>query len=104
MYYKPNETDSNNLAEFKLSCEMASKTNTILWIGGDFNMPKIDWTNMTPTPDCKSPTLYQEFINIIYENNITQMNHLPTRENNILDLFFTSNPTLVNRTSIFPGC
>lgn len=31
------------------------------------------------------------------------MVNLPTRENNILDLFFTTNPTMVNQVNILPG-
>ena len=34
---------------------------------------------------------------------LEQMVTSPTRGQNILDLFFTTNPTLVNKTSILPG-
>ena len=29
--------------------------------------------------------------------------HRPTREDNILDLFFTNRPSLVNRSTVIPG-
>ena len=34
---------------------------------------------------------------------MTQTVSLPTRDSNILDLFFTTNTTLVQRVSILPG-
>ena len=34
---------------------------------------------------------------------LEQMVTSPTGGQNILDLFFTTNPTLVNKTSILPG-
>ena len=34
---------------------------------------------------------------------MTQTVSLPTRDSNILDLFFTTNPTLVKRVSNLPG-
>jgi hypothetical protein len=52
-YYKPKENDLCSLDEFNKSLSMATKSNAIVWVGGDFNMPKLDWSNITPTPDCK---------------------------------------------------
>ena len=34
---------------------------------------------------------------------LRQLSPLPTRDSNILDLFFTTNPTFVQRVSIIPG-
>ena len=54
-------------------------------------------------PDCKCPTFYRECLEVfdhcLLEKVVTQ----PTRCNHILDLFFTSNPTLVDEVSILPG-
>ena len=47
--------------------------------------------------------MYQEFIATINDNCLTQMVSDPTRENNILDLFLTNNPTLVDSVSVMPG-
>ena len=66
-------------------------------------MPKMDWTNMSPSKDCKQHLFYRQFIDILYDNNLTQVVQEPTRENNILDLFLTSNPSIINRTTIIPG-
>jgi hypothetical protein len=36
-------------------------------------------------------------------NNVTQIHDSPTRENNLLDLVFVSNPTLVKSSVNVPG-
>ncbi|WAR01728.1 LOW QUALITY PROTEIN: hypothetical protein MAR_008286, partial [Mya arenaria] len=60
----------------------------------------MDWNTMSPSPDRKHPTYYRKILETINDFNLTQMVNLSTRENNILDLFLTTNPTLVN---ILPG-
>ena len=66
-------------------------------------MPKMDWTNVTPSADCKHQSYYRHFIDQLYDNNLTQVVKDPTRENNILDLFLTNNPSIVNRATVIPG-
>ncbi|XP_053381760.1 uncharacterized protein LOC128549254 [Mercenaria mercenaria] len=102
-YYNPKEFDPHSLEELKKSLSMAAKSKANVWVGGDFNMPKLDWSNLAPTPDCKNKSHYREFIEILNDNNLTQVGQDPTRENHILDLFLTNNPTIVNRASITPG-
>lgn len=102
-YYKPKENDPYSLDEFNKSLSMATKSNATVWVGGDFNMPKLDWSNITPTSDCKLQSHYRDFINILFDNNLTQVVKDPTRENHILDLFLTNNPSIVNRANVIPG-
>ncbi|XP_060582784.1 uncharacterized protein LOC132739146 [Ruditapes philippinarum] len=102
-YYKPKENDPYSLDEFNKSLSMATKSNATEWVGGDFNMPKLDWSNITPTQDCKLQSHYRDFINILFDNNLTQVVKDPTRENHILDLFLTNNPSIVNRANVIPG-
>ena len=66
-------------------------------------MPKINWSNIAPTEDCKNQSYYRDFIDILYDNNMTQIVQDPTRENHILDLFLTNNPSIVNRANVIPG-
>ena len=58
---------------------------------------------MCPSPDCKHPSFYRQITEVLNDSNRTQTVSLPTRDSNILDLFFTTNPTLVKRVSILPG-
>ena len=58
---------------------------------------------MCPSPDCKHPSFYRQITEVLNDSNRTQTVSLPTRDSNILYLFFTTNPTLVKRVSILPG-
>ena len=102
-YYKPLEGDENSFTEFSKSLEKVTKKYTNIWVAGDLNLPKMDWDTSSPSPDCKHPNFYRQIIETFNDANLTQMVNLPTRDNNILDLFLTTNPTLVNQVSILPG-
>ena len=47
--------------------------------------------------------MYQDFASALDDNCLTQMVCEPIRENNILDLFITNSPTLVDSVSVVPG-
>lgn len=53
--------------------------------------------------DCKYPSQYGDFENILADFNLRQMVTEPTRYENTLDLFLTNNPTLVSMVEIIPG-
>ena len=61
------------------------------------------WENLKPLPDCGHPTFYRECIEAMNDCLLEQTVTSPTRGQNILDLFFTTNPTLVENVSIIPG-
>ena len=104
-YYKPNEFDPQSFAEFKKSVEKVSTVKGHTWILGDFNYPKMSWTDNLPTiaPDCKYSHQYEEFIDLLDEFSLTQLVTHPTRFDNILDLFLIDNPTLAKSVEIKPG-
>jgi len=58
---------------------------------------------MCPSPYCKHPSFYRQITEVLNDSNLTQTVSLATRDFNILDLFFTTIPTLVQRVSILPG-
>ena len=47
--------------------------------------------------------MYQDFVSTTNDNCLVQMVSKPTRDNNILDLCLTNNPTLVDNVIIEPG-
>ena len=73
------------------------------WLLGDFNLPEIDWENLIPSPECGHPTFYRDCLEVLDNCLLEQMVTSPTRGQNILDLFLTTNPTLVDNVSITPG-
>ncbi|MCG8048091.1 MAG: hypothetical protein JAY66_20795 [Candidatus Thiodiazotropha taylori] len=104
-YYKPNESDPLSFEEFKKSVAMVNSHKGHIWILGDFNYPKFTWTDNTPTisPDCKYPSQYEDFVELLDDFSLSQMVTRPTRYENILDLFLIDNPTLVKSVEIKPG-
>jgi len=102
-YYKPHENKQHTWEEFSKSLSKARKLNCNIWVAGDFNLPKMDWDHMCPSPDCKHPSFYRQITEVLNDSSLTQTVSLPTRDSNILDLFVTTNPTLVQRVSIIPG-
>ena len=102
-YYKPDDGDEVSLNLFSTSVQRVSSLNAYVVIGGDFNLPSIDWT----TCSLKSPSVYtnlhRQFLDLLNDHGLQQMVTFPTRENNTLDLLVTNYPTLVPRTEGVPG-
>ena len=89
--------------ELNKSLNLVNQTNSTVWLLGDFNLPKVDWEHLKPKPDCSHPTFYRECLEALGDCMLEQMVTSPTRGQNILDLFFTTNPTLVDDITIIPG-
>ena len=95
-YYRPWESDARSLEELKRSLEMVSKRKGSIWILGEFNFLKFSWdSDHVPTirPGCSYPTIYKDFISCLDDFGLVQMVSKPTRGDNVLDLFLTSNQT-----------
>lgn len=97
------------MQRFTDSLNHISKKNpssTIL-VGGDFNLPFIDWTNYSYIPGGND----KESCNILLEcfntNSFEQLVHEPTRciddTNNILDLCAINRPELVESVRVDEG-
>ena len=67
-----------------------------IWIGGDFNLPNIDWDNLSVNGHNYSVQLCNTLLELVTDFGLTQIVNLPTRENNILDIFLTNRPSLIN--------
>ena len=72
-------------------------------MAGDFNLSHIDWETQSTIPNCPKPGLCHELIDICNDFGFDQVVSKPTRGKNILDLFFTNNSTLVERSNVIPG-
>ena len=78
-----------------------------LWLGGDFNLPGIDWQNECVRPYAAHSAVCHQMLDISKNSYIDQLVNEPTTNtetnSNILDLFFTNNETLVNQVKVIPG-
>ena len=103
-YYKPHEWDLESIASFEemnKSLTLVNQTNSTVWLLGDFHLPKVDWENPIPSPDCGHQTFYRDCLGALIGCLLEQLMTSPTRGQNILDLFFTTNPsTLLDNASI----
>ncbi len=74
-----------------------------LWLAGDFNLGDIIWESQSVRQGAPKPSLCRDLIDISNDYGLEQLVELPTRGDNVLDLFFTSNPSLVSKSTVMPG-
>ena len=103
-FYMPhrNLKDLKNLDSSLKKLSEHSKSKHIL-LAGDFNCPDIDWDTLTVRPNAPDREIQQTLIDISIEHGLTQVHDQPTRQENILDLVFTDNPSLVKHSQSIPG-
>ncbi|XP_060583415.1 uncharacterized protein LOC132739673 [Ruditapes philippinarum] len=103
--YRPTNNDesyAHNLFDtISKVCKMYKKS--AIWITGDFNLPDINWTNNTIQGHQYKKSINEAFLHMEPDLGLTQMIDFHTRGNNILDLFFSNRPDLVNQCSPMPG-
>ena len=73
-----------------------------IWIGGDFNLPHTDWVNLSATPGNSCISQTETLIHAVNDHSLTQVIDCATRKNNLLDLLFTTRPSLVNQCGCIP--
>ena len=99
------EDDLESLREFQDSVSRIREHSDNVWVLGDFNLPMLSWPESSPEmkPDCSHKQVYDFYLSTIADYNFTQVVTEPTRKDNILDLFLTTNPTLINKVHCSPG-
>lgn len=73
------------------------------WVGGDLNLPDINWTTLSIEGNSNPVLVNQKFLDCVNHCGFEQMVDFPTRHNATLDLFLTNRPTLVDKCSPVPG-
>ena len=103
-FYRPHENDKHGLEELQKSLErICNRSSSHIWIGDDFNFPGYDWAKHHIKSGRSQPELTRTFLDIMADNGLTQTVKEPTYYENILDLFFMSNPSLVYNSQVIPG-
>ncbi|KAL3876446.1 hypothetical protein ACJMK2_034291 [Sinanodonta woodiana] len=107
-YYRPpNKTDADedylNITYSELTRLKSKKRNTVHIIGGDYNLPDIDWLSMTFNRTNHYPQrVNQTFVNIVHDMGLKQMVNFPIRVENTLDLTLTTHPSFMIRCKPLP--
>jgi hypothetical protein len=104
-FYRPPNDNKESFEQFKHSLESRppSLKKKPLILGGDFNLPEINWAEECITPGAQKSALCKELLAVAANESLSQIQEEPTRENSILDLYFTNRPGLVKHTQTIPG-
>ncbi|XP_072022667.1 uncharacterized protein [Amphiura filiformis] len=103
-YYRPPKSDMAYFRQLRESLNKIKKSqHSNIWLAGDLNLGDIDWPTQTIKPGCPKVALSKELIDLANDFGLEQMVNKPTRKGRILDLFLTTNPTLVVKAVNLPG-
>ena len=101
-FYMPHRNiEGINELNHSLSKLNSNSPKNIL-LGGDFNCQDIDWDTNVQHDQCTDRNVQESLIDLANDNSLSQIHRETTRENKLLDLIFTSNPSLAKSSSI-PG-
>ena len=105
-YYREPKATLENFDELNLSLNKVQSlkpySNMTSFLGGDFNLDDIEWDSGCAQPGATDKTHCDKLLEISKNCNLGQVNEIPTRQGRILDLLFTSHPTLVQRHNVCP--
>ena len=102
-FYRPPWVDEQYMEDYAQvlnQVNLQGKGN--IWIAGDYNLPLVNWEYMSSLPGNAYTKSSNITIDSANDHGLSQVVTIPTRKENILDLFFTSNPSLVNRVTTVP--
>ena len=104
-YYRPPSASINSLEQLNESIYKVKETckDKIIILGGDFNLPHIDWESSSVKLGCNQSNQHHYLLDIMEEHGLEQMQTSLTRENHNLDLYFTSHPSLVKACQTVSG-
>ena len=77
--------------------------NDAIWLAGNFNLPDIDWNNYSITGNNYPLPMNESFLDFSNKFGLLQIVTLPTRGNNIIDIFLTNYPSAITHYDISPG-
>ena len=75
----------------------------ILVLTGDFNLHDINWSEQTIISNQYTEGTNQTYLDIASDNGIEHIVDFPTRNENTLDLIFTSHPSYKQRCKPIPA-
>ena len=93
---------TTNICEEIISLNSSFK-NCPIWIGGDTNLPDIDWTNNAIVGHQYAKPINESFLETFDQCCLEQIVMFPTRLENTLDIVTTNRPTFVNNCIPHPG-
>ena len=103
--YRPPSSSDDYLVNLCKHLEFIknSHPNSAFWVAGDVNLPDINWQDNCIEGhqySLNTNNIFLEFLNI---NGLSQMVNSPTRGSNILDVFVTNRPSLIESCTVIDG-
>ena len=71
---------------------MPRNSNQTIVLGGDLNLPGIEWDNEVVNPKAANKSQCQLLLSRLDTHALAQIHKKPTREENILELLITNKP------------
>jgi len=104
IYRPPSSNDYylKNLCE-QLECIKRSHPNSAIWISGDINLPDINRSDNFVDGHSYSLRINNIFLDFLNSNGLTQIVKSPTRGSNILDIFVTNRPSVIESCETVDG-
>ena len=92
MFYRSLGSDVSAINSLNLSL-LSTQSRYPIVLFGDFNLPSINWSTVSPTVSSPNATL---LCSLTQNKYLTQLVNFPTREGDILDLIFVNNTNIVS--------
>ena len=79
---------------------MPKNSNQTIVLGGDFNLPAIDWDNGVDNPKAANISQCELLLSNLDTHALVQIHKEPAREENIFGLLITNKPGLIKSSRI----
>ena len=103
--YRPPSTRDHYLNDLcdQLTSIISSHPNSTVWIAGDINLPDIVWSNHSVNSNIYPLNINNSFLDFLDTNGLCQVVSSPTRGTNVLDIFLTNRPSLIETCNVVDG-
>ena len=109
-YYRPSSNFSSESVTFLKSSLnyihthiLKHNTHAAVLLGGDFDVADIDWSDNPVVQGSSMSGLPETLLSTLSNYELSQLQHLPTYHDHVLDLFCSNKPSLVKFVSVIPG-
>ncbi len=103
-FYRPPGSGAEPIKELsKAVSNINARGHKHVVVGGDFNCGNINWEIPTVTQNAREYDAHRELLQLTEEHSLTNIQHDVTRESSNLDIYLTTNPSLVKQHSVVPG-
>ena len=103
--YRPPSSDLDYMESIcrDLEATVDSHKKSVIWVGGDLNLPDINWSSQSVEGNANAVAINQRFLGCIHHCASEHIVDFPTRLGATLDLFMTNRPSLVDKCRPAPG-